>query len=426
MKQKNIVLMVVAVGCGLVAAFLTAYARSKPVEQVEVIVAVKDLNVGTVFTANEMNGLVKRKSVPKDGLPPTYVTNFDELLDKRLSRPMRAEEAINPADLNKGITLPEGTDLFALPIGAAGAAAGFVPPGSRVDVRATLRVGDKVKVLKLLINTLIINANQDLTNSQKNVYADLNIVGLALTQQEIALVKLAQGRNYELSLTLRGDKRGADADKDYDIEKVFKELSGEQDKVDKPTPTNEGKKPDTTPAAQTTAAQAPPPQEKKPTVKVWVALEDVKPGTPVTPDLLGKAFEAQERDAATTENPLTDFGDTTDKVFVFGVQKGMWLTKTSFGKADPKPAPVYSFNPVKTTEPEAQPTPAAPAVQVQAPKPAKPKTFDITVTGPGGTVVHRFEELPNGKSRKIAELTPEQAAAADKQADAPKAGPEAR
>ena len=54
MKQKNLILMVVAVGCGLVAAFLTTQINAKPkVEKVEVLVAAKDLPVGTMFTKED-------------------------------------------------------------------------------------------------------------------------------------------------------------------------------------------------------------------------------------------------------------------------------------------------------------------------------------------------------------------------------------
>ncbi len=55
MKQKNLILMVVAVGCGLVAAFLTTQINAKPkVEKIAVWVAAKDLPVGTVFTKAEI------------------------------------------------------------------------------------------------------------------------------------------------------------------------------------------------------------------------------------------------------------------------------------------------------------------------------------------------------------------------------------
>ena len=60
MKQKNVILMVVAVGCGLVAAFLTTQINAKPkVEQVEVVVALKDLPVGTVIELLEGSATVR-------------------------------------------------------------------------------------------------------------------------------------------------------------------------------------------------------------------------------------------------------------------------------------------------------------------------------------------------------------------------------
>ena len=67
MKQKNLILMVVAVGCGLVAAFLTSQmsGRSAQVEQVEVIVAAKDLPVGTMLGKDDLKTLVKTKKLPK-------------------------------------------------------------------------------------------------------------------------------------------------------------------------------------------------------------------------------------------------------------------------------------------------------------------------------------------------------------------------
>ena len=60
MKQKNIVLMVVAVGCGLVAAFLTSQMSAKPaVEKVDVIVAAKDLPVGSQLTREDLKTAIK-------------------------------------------------------------------------------------------------------------------------------------------------------------------------------------------------------------------------------------------------------------------------------------------------------------------------------------------------------------------------------
>ena len=81
--------------------------------------------------------------MPKAGLPPAYVISPQDLLDKRLSRPVRVEETFNPHDLVKGgLTLPEGYDMVSIRLDVSQAAGGFVDPGSRVNVSATLRTAE--------------------------------------------------------------------------------------------------------------------------------------------------------------------------------------------------------------------------------------------------------------------------------------------
>ena len=74
------------------------------------IVAAKDLPVGTLLSKDELKTAVKTKKVPKDGLPPAFVTDLNDLTDKRLSRAVRMEETFNPADLSKG-----GPGVFKVP-----------------------------------------------------------------------------------------------------------------------------------------------------------------------------------------------------------------------------------------------------------------------------------------------------------------------
>src|SRR5262245_48444322 len=98
MKQKNLILMVVAVGCGLVAAFLTTQINAKPkVEMVRVLVAAKNLPVGTMFTKADLPTLTNWKEMPKDSLPPAFVVSEEELLDKRLSSQIPKDTTFNPA-----------------------------------------------------------------------------------------------------------------------------------------------------------------------------------------------------------------------------------------------------------------------------------------------------------------------------------------
>ena len=56
MKQKNMILIAVAVGCGLVAAFLTTQmsAKTPKDEGVEIPVAAKELSVGTKLNKDSL------------------------------------------------------------------------------------------------------------------------------------------------------------------------------------------------------------------------------------------------------------------------------------------------------------------------------------------------------------------------------------
>jgi len=163
MKQKNLILMVVAVGCGLVAAFLTTQINARPkVDQVEVIVAAKDLAVGTMMTKSELPKLITRKKIPKDALPTAFVLNEDEMLDRRLTRPVLKDETFNPGILTKGgvITPPDGMDMISMPVNVSNAVAGFVGPGSKVDVLATLRTQTQLRAFPLLIDMLVLAVDQ--------------------------------------------------------------------------------------------------------------------------------------------------------------------------------------------------------------------------------------------------------------------------
>jgi len=123
MKQKNVILMVVAVGCGLVAAFLTSTMNAKPAatETRMVLVAAKDIPVGTMLTRDELKTLVKPKQLAKDAIGKDTAETEEDLVDKRLTRAVHADETINKADLNKGgvITIPEGQIMVTLSMNAS-------------------------------------------------------------------------------------------------------------------------------------------------------------------------------------------------------------------------------------------------------------------------------------------------------------------
>jgi len=432
MKQKNVILMVVAVGCGLVAAFLTSQMSAKaPVEQVEVIVAAKDLPVGTMITRDDLKDdkVVKVKKIPKDGLPPAFISNKEDLVDKRLSRPVRAEETFNPQDLSKGgsVTLPDGYDLMSLQINVAQAAAGFIGPGSRVDVMASLRLGNTLKVFKLLVNMLVINVDQQVTYDKTGTFPSMNMIGFAVTDTHCMLLELAKARGCSLSLKLRHPNKSPDGDKDYKVEDVMKLLQDSQNptevKVGEPgSPTGDPPKKPVDPTVKPVdpkdpgTPSAPAPRETVVVVKVLVAKEDIAPNTLVTADLVKDKFELKVLPAEFAGDAMADLSAAYDKAFKTGVSRGQWVTPGMVGLQATKVSPVDRFE-IPKPSPDTKPVgPQQPAV--------KRNHHDVAVHTTSGTVINRYEEVRPGVWKKVAELTPEQAAQDDKPAT-PKAGPDA-
>ena len=106
MKQKNMVLVAVAVVCGLIAAFLTSQmgAKSRPkVEEVQVPVAAKEIPIGTRLPKEpqELAKWVRLKSYPKDAAPQAFVPTLEEMAEKYvMNRTYRENEPLNPMDVS--------------------------------------------------------------------------------------------------------------------------------------------------------------------------------------------------------------------------------------------------------------------------------------------------------------------------------------
>ncbi|HUR55345.1 MAG TPA: Flp pilus assembly protein CpaB [Gemmataceae bacterium] len=415
MKQKNMVLMVVAVGCGLVAAFLTSQmsGRTAQVEQVEVIVAAKDLPVGTQLSKDDLKTAIKRKKLPKDGLPPAYVMDENLLVDKRMSRPIRAEETFNPADLSTGgvVTIPAGMHMHTLPIGVPQAVAGFAGPGSRVDVLVTIRLGTGTKAFPLLMNMLILAVDTQTAYTKDGTFQQLNSVSFAVDRKQALLLELAKSRGCSVALMLRNpDDKGTDTE-GYDIEKVTALLSDDMVKSEVKTPVNDPGRAKTGAAKgeATTPEGLTAPAPKPTTVMVPVATEDIPAGTDLTKDLIAAKFKTIELPLHLADGVFTDLTPALGKVFRTGLAKNQWVTEALVGIQPPKPAPQDTDDTTLKPGP-VEPKPAVtqgPAPSEAKPvKPVAPKkaTKDLALTTPHGVTLFRYEEYAPGKWRYLGEF----------------------
>jgi len=401
MKQKNLILMVVAVGCGLVAAFLTSQMSAKPnVDKVDVIVAAKDLPIGMQLTKDDLKTAVKRKSVSRDSLPPTAVETEEELLEKRLTRTVHADEMINKGDVtNRGVvSIPPGMSMVALPIGLPQAVAGFVLPGSKVDVLASVRLQEKVRVLPILVNMLVLAVDSSTqTPKEGAAFQNLSTVSFAVNRSQALLIKLAQARGCDMSLLLRNqEEKENENDRAYKVEEVTKLLEDTKHRNDLKNPEGD-----------TVEGSAKPEPAKTEMVKVPAAIEEIAAGTQITKDLIAEKFKVVELPKDLAMDAVTDLAVlAADKqVLRTGLGKGQWVTKSLFGSAEPKAPPREEF---------ALPKPGP----NEAPKSNEKATRDVSLHTASGTRIYRYQETDSGEWKLLGEVNPNH-----KPAEKPKAEP---
>ncbi|HYH65868.1 MAG TPA: Flp pilus assembly protein CpaB, partial [Urbifossiella sp.] len=394
MKQKNLILMVVAVGCGLVAAFLTSQMSAKPaVETTDVVVAAIDIPVGVVISKDDIAKYLKTKKVSKDAVPTDIIEAPEELADKRLSRPIRAEETISRKDLMKGgIRLPPGKNLLTLQVDTARAAAGLAQPGSKVDVLAYVSFNGKLTAMPILTNMLILAVNGQTTIDPNNQNTSINTVSFAADRKQGLVLELAKGRGCQMSLLLRNPDEITENDKSFNIDEVIALLQDDKNEARVAMAGEGGRKVEPTPLVQKVeptpeVAPAPTPAAKAETVKVPYALVDIKGGTELTADLIGDdtVFGTRELPKDVAGDAITDLSKVAGKTLRSGLGKGQWVTPGLVGDPAPKSAP---------PQPEVAPKVVAPALP----------TREVTVHTGTGSKTFRYEEWAPGRWRLVGEV----------------------
>jgi pilus assembly protein CpaB len=174
MKPKTMILMVVAVVCGLGASYMTsrllAERDDKPAEAAEIpkvtlMVAKRSLEMHMPLGKKPEDFFVEKQFVkedaPKDALTLAEVA---KLKGKFLRRALRKGDTITPEDIlenNLGLkNLPDGMRAFGVQVNPASIASGWASlPGSHVDIYWTGReVGTGVTVSRLLLEDIIVLA----------------------------------------------------------------------------------------------------------------------------------------------------------------------------------------------------------------------------------------------------------------------------
>jgi pilus assembly protein CpaB len=216
MKPKTLMLLCVAVGCGLVAMIGVQQALSRPktaeVQTVQVAVALTDINPGEPLS----EGNVGFKEVPLEGAREDSVTKPEEYAQRSLKVPLVAGDFITKAKLNekgvigKAAQIPIGSRIFTMNVDETQTASSMLNPGDKVDILVTFDAktptGPVTKSVTLLervdVFAVMDKTKGDRISSGDNSKVNARQVSLVVTSEETNLLALAQ-RKGQLGLVWR-------------------------------------------------------------------------------------------------------------------------------------------------------------------------------------------------------------------------------
>lgn len=377
MKQKSLIMLGVAVGCGLVAAIAVAKLTaggSKAPDGVKVLVAKKDIPIDTTLDEKSMDEFLAWSEIPKHLVPPDPVEDLAMIKGKSNNRTLKAGDRVALSDIGKAnkIVIPDGLKQITFPVSAADGVEGFAKPGSKVDVMyiESLPSGRaRAAIIMRSMLVLALNKVDRLDEKTGTAIAQVESVSLAVNDKQATTIALAE-RKGKLKLVLRGSAGLTTEESSDDSIKWI------DDPFDSGSP-------------------APAPAPAAAPVEKWEAVVIAKKPVPVNTllntDNVNDFFSTQEVKKAPA-GAVTSVDDLKGKFVVKAITEGQQVFKTlTADKAIEieKPLP---------PEPKVVEAPA-PKV-VEAPKPKLPR-FEQTVTEAGLAKKVIWVEISPGKFKRF-------------------------
>jgi pilus assembly protein CpaB len=267
MKPKTMILMGLAIVCGLGASYMTsrllAERQAPEEEKVKILVAKRNMSIGEKLAKPEE--LFEYKEVTKENEPPDAIREFDALKGRFMKQSRNKGEHVTTANLRsngEGFDIPEGYKAIGMRVNLEGSASGFATlPQSRVNIIQTVRGPDaKSSYAQYLLQNVLVLAADLRLSPDGELAAPAQVVTFALTDEDVLKVNLAKELG-TLSLSLRKLNDSTQA--------AVREIDGR----DIRGPKNESKV-----EPPVTVVQAPPKQVEPPKPEPKVELPKVKKG----------------------------------------------------------------------------------------------------------------------------------------------------
>lgn len=246
MRPKSLILLALALGCGLVASIGISQvmegnkSRGPSVETTSIYVALHNINLGDPIDAT----MISLQEWPKDKVPPGALTSLEDLEGRRPRTNIIAGEPILDAKLlaqgeqaDPLSSVPPNMRLSTISVDAEKSAAGLLSPGDRVDiqlfVRADPRNGISEATTKIFLQNIRVFAIEQVVQRSGDGSEARSIpktVSLLVTPEQASKIDFAQHIG-ELSLIPRNpNDEGLAMDSAISISKL---LDGAVEKNDR-------------------------------------------------------------------------------------------------------------------------------------------------------------------------------------------------
>jgi len=165
MRPKSLLLLALALGCGLVASIgisqvMNGKSGTKTAETVPIFIALHNINLGDPIEAS----MVSLEEWPKDKVPRGAISKLTDLEGRRPrtaiieGEPMLEGKLLEPGQIADPIrSIPAGMRLKTIAVDAEKSAAGLLGPGDRVDVQLFVRKDQKTGIETARSKTILQN-----------------------------------------------------------------------------------------------------------------------------------------------------------------------------------------------------------------------------------------------------------------------------
>lgn len=224
MKFKSVLLLAVAIGCGLVAMLgvqqvLSGDNSEQKDNRVKVLVATKEIGPGVPLSAE--TNVVFQKWDPKN-VPRGAVTKKEEYENRALIVRAFPEDVITkpklsePGEFGASAEIPNGMRVVTVPVDMTKSHSGLIMPGDRVDVMVTYDVrrnDNRVTVTKPVVQYVEVFATGSIRASMGNGEEenDAENMSLLVKPEEFMLIKHAESKgSLHLAMRARSDSAPVD------------------------------------------------------------------------------------------------------------------------------------------------------------------------------------------------------------------------